>query len=130
MLLQGQNVLFLQIHNKSLITNKYIRRFLSIVLLAIFALSNTPVKYLHQLFANHVDSAGRAVNDSNSPQLSVTGLNCHCESNVVMAPYTLHTGFVVKSLLPIAAKYTVLGISTVVLTQSIFFGLRGPPSLA
>jgi hypothetical protein len=112
-----------------LITNKYIRQFLSIALLAIFALSNTPTKYLHQLFANHTDFSSKPVNDSNSPQISVTGLNCHCESNVVMAPYTFDTGFT-TTLLPVVAEYPVSGAYTLILSQSIFFGLRGPPSMA
>ncbi len=123
------NVLFLQTHNSILITNKYIRKFLAIVLLAIFALSNTPTKYLHHLFANHIDFRGKALNDSNIPQLSVTGLNCHCESNVVIAPYTLSSCCEVKPLLPIVTAYSEPLAYSIIVSQSISFGLRGPPSV-
>jgi hypothetical protein len=113
-----------------LITNKYIRKFTAVVLLAIFALSNTPTKYLHYLFADHTDFKGKAINNSTVPQLSVAGLNCHCESNVVIAPYTLSGSFEIKPLLPAITEYSESLSYSVTFSQSISFGLRGPPSVA
>jgi len=112
-----------------LITNKYIRKFIAIVLLAIFALSNTPTRYLHYLFADHTDFKGEVLNDSNVPQLSVVGLNCHCESNVVIAPYTLSGSFEIKPFLPSITEYTESLSYSITLSESISFGLRGPPSM-
>jgi len=113
-----------------MITNKYIRKFTAIILLAIFALSNTPTKYLHYLFADHTDFKGKSINDSTDPQLSVAGLNCHCESNVVIAPYTLGGAFEIASLLPIVTKYPESLDYSITFSQPISFGLRGPPSVA
>jgi len=110
--------------------NKYIRKFLALALLAIFALSNTPTKYLHQLFANHKDFVSKTLTDSNRPQLNVSGINCHCETNVVIAPYTVTTAFEVKSLLPSFIGYTNSAVTKIYFSQSFSFGLRGPPSIS
>lgn len=109
--------------------NIYIRKFLAVILLAIFALSNTPTKYLHKLFANHVDFVSKTLTSSNTPQLNVTGINCHCESNVVIAPYTFENGFVIKPILPAFTEYTFSHTFETISAQSISFGLRGPPSV-
>lgn len=105
------------------------RKFFGVVLLAIFALSNTPTKYLHKIFANHVDFVSKTLTDSNSPQLNLAGINCHCESNVVIAPYTFENGFEIKPVLPSFAEFTFSEIRNVILSESISFGLRGPPSI-
>ena len=99
-------------------------------MLAIFALSNTPTKYLHYLFADHTDFKSKVLNDTACPQLSVAGLNCHCESNVVIAPYTLSASFEITPLLPIITEYPGSFSYSVIFSRSISFGLRGPPSLA
>ena len=105
------------------------RKFFGVVLLAIFALSNTPTKYLHKLFANHVDFVSKTLTDSNSPQLNLAGINCHCESNVVIAPYTFENGFEIKPVLPSFTEFTLAGNSKTVFFPYISFGLRGPPSM-
>jgi hypothetical protein len=98
-------------------------------LLAIFALSNTPTKYLHQLFANHKDFISKTSTASNNPQFNVTGINCHCESNVVIAPYTPANNFKIASSVPVFSGYTITAIHTTIFSESISFGLRGPPSV-
>jgi len=110
--------------------NIYIRKFLGVFLLAIFALSNTPTKYLHKIFANHVDFVSKTLTDSNSPQLNAAGINCHCESNVVIAPYTLQDAIVAKPASPLFIEFIYSNTCDFVQSQSISFGLRGPPSLA
>lgn len=105
------------------------RKFFGVVLLAIFALSNTPTKYLHKLFANHEDFVSKTLTDSKSPQLNLAGINCHCESNVVIAPYTFANGFEIKPVLPSFTEFTFSEINDFIFPQSISFGLRGPPSI-
>jgi len=107
----------------------FIKKSFAIILLAIFALSNTPTKYLHKLFANHRDFVSKTLTDSNKPQLNVSGINCHCESNVVIAPYTIESSF---SILPPSQEFppfTIAGIYKIRYSASFSFGLRGPPSL-
>ena len=107
--------------------NKKIRKIFAVLLLAIFALSNTPTKYLHRLFANHKDFVSKTVTDSNTPQLNVSGINCHCETNVVIAPYTPITAFEVKPLVTSFMDHTFIAITKIYFSQIISFGLRGPP---
>ena len=109
---------------------KYIRQFLAVILLAIFALSNTPTKYLHQLFANHKDFISKTLTDSNTPQLNVTGINCHCETNVVIAPYIVESSFEVKPLLQTFIGHFDTSVNSIFFSELFSFGLRGPPSIA
>jgi len=106
----------------------YIRKSVAVILLAIFALSNTPTKYLHKLFANHTDFVSKTLTDSNRPQLNVSGLNCHCDSNVVIAPYKIENSFTISPPSLEFSPFTVAGIYTIRYSESFSFGLRGPPS--
>ncbi|MDP4285864.1 MAG: hypothetical protein Q8891_15725 [Bacteroidota bacterium] len=109
--------------------NIYIRKFFAVLLLAIFALSNTPTKVLHKLFANHTDFVSKAYKESNAPQLNVTGINCHCESNVVIAPYTPGSLILLPgNTLPAFAKHSIAKAVHIPFSQTFFFELRGPPS--
>jgi hypothetical protein len=110
--------------------NIIIRKSFAIILLAIFALSNTPTKYLHKLFANHTDFISKTLTDSNSPQINPAGINCHCESNVVIAPYTVGSVFKIEHVFPEFSEYTIAGIYKIIFSESFSFGLRGPPSIA
>jgi hypothetical protein len=110
--------------------NRFIKNLFAVLLLAIFALSNTPTKVLHQLFARHADFTSTHLHDSNIPQLSVAGIDCHCQSNVVIAPYTFENGFVIRHISSGFADYTLSKVSEIPFSQPITFGLRGPPSLA
>ncbi|MEO9021650.1 MAG: hypothetical protein ABI237_16975 [Ginsengibacter sp.] len=110
--------------------NIYIRKFFAVVLLGVFALSNTPTKYLHLLFANHKDFVSKTLTDSNTPQLNVTGINCHCESNVVIAPYTPGNLMMLGAVITVFTEYPYSFLSEIILSRSVSFGLRGPPSLS
>jgi hypothetical protein len=106
----------------------YIRKSFAIILLAIFALSNTPTKYLHKLFANHTDFVSKTLTDSNNPQLNVAGINCHCETNVVIAPYTIQSAFIITPVSPVFPEFSFSGIYKITFSESVSFGLRGPPA--
>lgn len=65
-----------------------LRKCLALFLMANFVLCNTPTYVLHTLFANHTDKKADISNSSSTlAQLTVEGTNCHCNSNVVTAPY-------------------------------------------
>lgn len=105
----------------------FIRKTIAVFLLAVFALCNTPTRYLHRIFANHTDYTAKTWNHTGQPQLDVTGISCHCESNVVMAPYTFTTApsisvpvrFLHREYRPvITGKFS---------ASLYFIGLRGPP---
>jgi hypothetical protein len=110
--------------------NIYIKKFFGVLLLASFALSNTPTKYLHWLFANHKDFVSKTLTDSNKPQINAPGIDCLCQSNVVIAPYTMQSAVVIKSPAPVFFNYTACRVVATIYSQPIFFGLRGPPSIS
>jgi len=110
--------------------NVYIRKFFGVLLLASFALSNTPTKCLHWLFANHTDFVSKTLTDSKKPQLNAPGIDCHCESNVVIAPYTMQSAVIIKAPAAVFFNNTINEIAIAVFSQAISFGLRGPPSIS
>jgi hypothetical protein len=110
--------------------NRFIQSFFAVMLLAIFALSNTPTRVLHQLFAKHTDFTVTTSDNSHTPQLSVAGIDCHCQSNVVMAPYTFEKASTIKENAPCFVAYTIARVSNISFAQPITFALRGPPPLA
>ena len=111
----------------SLIQNRYIRYFTAILLLAIFALSNTPVKVLHHFFANHVDQQTILQYKNGETQLQVAGIDCHVETNVVITPYVCGGGIIIKGILPSFAGYTILEKNVFHDIRLLYFELRGPP---
>ncbi|MEO8822938.1 MAG: hypothetical protein ABI366_05125 [Ginsengibacter sp.] len=110
--------------------NIYIRKLFGVLLIFCFTLSNTPTKYLHWLFANHKDFISKTLTDSNTPQINASGIDCHCESNVVIAPYTMQNSLIIKPPVPVFGNYTIPQIQKVTFLQSFSLGLRGPPSVA
>jgi hypothetical protein len=123
------NLLLENSYNSRLNRNFYIQKFFALGLLVTFALSNTPTKYLHYLFANHKDFVSKTLTDSHSPQINASGINCHCESNVVVVPYTLEHGLVMKALPPAFTEYTLSITYHLIISRSFSFGLRGPPAM-
>lgn len=107
----------------------YIRKIFAALLLCIFALSVTPTRYLHQLFANHKDFISKT-NPGPRPQLNVAGINCHCETNVVIAPYTVQPSPLITQQLPVFKDFTFSDGETPVFSGLFSFGLRGPPQEA
>lgn len=126
-----QNVLHLQNQRLTQLNyNIYIRKFFGTLLILSFILSNTPTKYLHWLFANHKDFISKTLTDSNTPQINAPGIDCHCETNVVIAPYTVQHTLVIAPPVPVFFDFTITGIQKITFSESFSFGLRGPPSIA
>jgi hypothetical protein len=92
------------------------------VLLGCFALSNTPTKYLHWLFANHKDFVSH-IQDSEHQQITASGINCHCETNVVIAPYTLQEPVIVVTPDPVYYRNTETIVPSTVFLILLSFGL-------
>lgn len=110
-----------------LIKNRYIRNFTAVWLLAIFALSNTPVKILHHFFANHVDQPAAVSYSSGEPQLQVAGIDCHVDTNVVINPYICEGGFLFVSIVPSFGEFTIPQNDEFHYTRLLHVELRGPP---
>lgn len=125
-----QNVLHLQNQRLTQLNqNIYIRNFFGVLLILSFTLSNTPTKYLHWLFANHKDFISKTLTDSNTPQINAPGIDCHCETNVVIAPYMVQPTLVIASPVAVFFDFTITGIQKITFSKSFSFGLRGPPSI-
>lgn len=99
------------------------------MLLAVLVLSNTPTGFLHKIFANHSDFVNNAISDSNKPQLNTTGINCHCDHLVVIAPYTSAPAVLTVTILPSFAEYNIDRRANALFSQPLLFKLRGPPLL-
>ena len=99
-------------------------------LLAIFALSNTPVKILHHLFANHTDQKTIVHYGNGQPQLQVAGIDCHVETNVVINPYIFDNQLRSTSIEPFFADFTITQKDEFHFTRLVYFELRGPPLIA
>ncbi|MEO7316663.1 MAG: hypothetical protein ABIW47_15840 [Ginsengibacter sp.] len=112
-----------------MIKNKYIRNITAVWLLAIFALSNTPVKVLHHLFANHIDQQTILHYGNEQPQLQIAGIDCHVETNVVINPYICEAGIRITGIEPSFAAYTIIQKDEFHFTRLVYFELRGPPSV-
>lgn len=110
--------------------NIYIKRILTVFLLANFALSNTPTRYLHALFANHKDFSPKTETNSPLAQLNAAGINCHCESNVVIAPYTVQHSVIIKPVETVIPVLAAVAIDYIIPRTLFSFGLRGPPSFS
>lgn len=93
-----------------------------------FVLSNTPTRFLHQLFANHIDSVTHS-EPSKTPQLNIAGIDCHCESNVVISPYNFQSTELPLQPLPYFHPNEIPKVKSIAFTAPITFGLRGPPVL-
>lgn len=119
-----------KILSSCLIRNIYIQKIFGVVLIAIFLFSSTPTKYLHWLFANHTDFISKTLTDSNKPQINAPGIDCHCETNVVIAPYTMQKPVLIKPSVRVFPEYAPTTISATVFSEPISFGLRGPPSVS
>ena len=107
-----------------------IKRLLAFALLAVFALSTTPTMFLHKIFATHKDFVEHTSSRANTPQLNLSGIDCHCNSLVVMAPYIFNEDPVSLKIPPVFAGYTTPIISSIAFSQLFFFELRGPPQIA
>ncbi len=108
--------------------NQTILRFSAVVMLLIFALSITPKRYLHDIFANHTDITGHIAADG-KVLISKTGFNCDCNTAVATSPFTdqveeLKLGFFSSYSLLVPAY-----IHSIYSPAHALLGLRGPPSL-
>ncbi|HXS58639.1 MAG TPA: hypothetical protein VN726_21070 [Hanamia sp.] len=107
-----------------------IKRLLAFALLAVFALSTTPTMFLHKIFADHKDFVEHTSPKTDAPQLNLSGIDCHCNSLVVIAPYIFNEDPVSLKFSPVFSGYTTPVISSIPFSQLFFFELRGPPRIA
>ncbi|MBC7688508.1 MAG: hypothetical protein H7211_10050 [Aquabacterium sp.] len=108
--------------------NKRIPIFFTYVLLLLFVIGNTPVRLLHNIFANHTDIIKGAVGAPNSQNLHQQTFHCQCDHQVVESAFI---GIVYISSPGCALKYVSLASTLYAFTAKGWFGkslLRGPPA--
>ncbi|MEO6404800.1 MAG: hypothetical protein ABIY51_14280 [Ferruginibacter sp.] len=106
--------------------NKYILAFISAFLLIVFALSITPKRYLHDIFAGHTDN--RCAKKNGSPyQLGISGYNCDNDNLVATSSYLKDAEvFTVPILISFSSfNTTEIRLHT---APAIYTSLRGPPA--
>ena len=104
----------------------YIRKFICCFILLVFALSISPKRYLHSLFASHTDCRSSQA-EGNQQQLSVSGYNCDNDNTVVNSVFT---GLPDVTELPYNFHYKAYSTLKVlpVTSAKVFSSLRGPPA--
>ncbi len=103
----------------------YIIRFLSGLMLMVFALSITPKRFLHNAFAKHVDS--KPAKNNNKPyQLSNSGYNCDTDNLVAESSFLNDLPSFQLPLSTTFSSYIVKSISFTSIS-AIYSPLRGPP---
>lgn len=100
-------------------------RFLSGLLLMVFAFSITPKRFLHNVFAKHIDSRPKKNNDK-PYQLNKSGYNCDTD-NLVAESTFLSGQYVFQLPLVFSFSFYVSKNISFTSTSGFFSFLRGPP---
>jgi len=109
---------------------RFIQKSFAAFLLAVFVLCNTPTTALHYLFANHKDVPTRTSELNHQPQIQTAGIDCHCISNVVNAPFLFQ--YQAPQILPVLGKaeYIAVEFNSLPYSSHDYFQLRAPPVLS
>ena len=106
-----------------------ITRFFSGLLMVFFALSITPKRFLHDIFAKHIDnSKGPVKNNSHPYQLDNAGYNCDNDNLVAESSFEIEQQNFSFPVFFCFSAYTIQHISFSS-TFGIYSPLRGPPAI-
>ena len=108
-----------------MIKSVYIKKILSVFLLVVFALSITPKKYLHDMFAKHIDCRYEKSN-TKTYQLSSSGFNCNCDNLVAESSFVIDQHVFSFPVFNFFSAYLITAISFSSV-PGIYSSLRGPP---
>jgi hypothetical protein len=91
----------------------------------VFAVSITPKRFLHTVFAKHIDS--KQVKNGDQPyQLTNSGYNCDTDNLVVESPFAIVSHLFLLPVPPVFSSYT-LADTSFTSVEKVFVSLRGPP---
>ena len=94
-------------------------------MLMIFAMSVTPKRFLHNVFAKHIDS--KSEKNNNKPyQLTNSGYNCDCDNLVAESTFI---NDLPSFYFPVSASFSSYVVKNISFSSisAIFSPLRGPP---
>lgn len=94
-------------------------------MLLVFVLGITPKRYLHNVFAKHVDNKVQTTG-SKPFQLSVSGFNCDNDNLVAESVFTCESPVFEFPVRVSFSKYILCDISFLSV-QEVYASLRGPP---
>jgi len=103
----------------------YITRFISGLLLLVFVLGVTPKRFLHDLFAKHIDITSKKRSDIPF-QLSKSGYNCDCDNLVAESTFVSNQQIFAFPLFTSFSAY-IFGEISFCSISKIYYPLRGPP---
>jgi hypothetical protein len=103
----------------------HITRFLSGFLLVVFAFSITPKRFLHDVFAKHIDNKPQKNNDA-PWQLTNAGYNCDSDNLVAESNFVSDQQVFSVPLFLSFSSYILKDISFSS-ASGIYSSLRGPP---
>lgn len=112
---------------KTLNLNQTIKKIIGVLLICIFAISITPVFFVHTLFAAHKDNKGST--KTSGYQLSAGGYNCKCDDFVAEGQF-LNNASVISIISTKSFSVYNFPFGYSFLSQHhFFFSLRGPPTI-
>jgi hypothetical protein len=125
------NIKIIPLVSTNLFLKKYlsIRRSVALIMLAVFTLSTLPTRFLHQIFANHTDYVAQTT-ISDTPQLHVSGLDCHCNSQVVVVPYLISQPDIIVKKENCVSHFLPSKAPEISYSVPENLSLRGPPAIA
>jgi hypothetical protein len=112
-----------------LVINQSIKKGLAALMLLLFAFSVTPKLILHDLVANHKDTALKSSTDNNA-QFNIAGFNCGCDNLVVESPFVENSITAEIITQQVFSEYINTEAEDFISVNQFYFELRGPPSLA
>ena len=118
--------LYLRLRIKFLYRSVYIIRLLSGLMLMIFALSITPKRFLHNVFAKHIDSKHDSTSDK-PYQLTNSGYNCDSDNLVAESNFL---NDLLSFQFPVSTNFSSYVVTNIPISSisAIYSPLRGPPA--
>ena len=111
-----------------ILKNNVVRKLLALFFILVFALSNTPKKALHNIFANHSDILKFETGKSKI-LLSKAEFHCNCNNPVVINPFISSENISFPVISVFFKERIIKNCNNLPSYKKIFFELRGPPSI-
>ena len=110
---------------RSLQIFNHIKRFLSFLLLIVFVLGITPKRFLHNVFAKHIDTRDDK-NNTHPYQFNLSGYNCDTDNVVAESAFVADQHSLVFPILISFSSY-ILRSTSFTSPPEVYSALRGPP---
>jgi len=106
---------------------RVVRQITALSLLLLFLVSNTSKQWMHDVFANHVDSKKAPSCNNDTPAVHQLKFHCQCDQLVVESPISLLTQIPAIDITTHYIQHTSPDYAFIKADHPYQFSLRGPP---